>query len=305
MSILIVTLGTSASIPTNSRSLPCILVKRNGEKLLFDCGEGCQRQMIKANVGFGGRMNIFISHMHGDHVLGLAGLLQTMSLMRRVNPLQIFGPKGILDFINAIRETVKFTLTFPLQVKEVSEGLVYEGQGFQVYSTWVNHSVPTLAYSLVERERPGVFHPEKANQLGVPKGPLWKKLQEGVAVTLNDGRVIRPEQVLGPPRRGFKVTYSSDTAPCSSLINLARDADVLIHEATLSDSLMDKAIAEKHSTPSLAAQVAKEANVKLLILTHISPRYKRADLLIRRARNIFPNIVVAKDFDKFTLRRTI
>ncbi len=297
MSLRVLFLGTSASVPTLRRSLPAIAIKREGELILLDCGEGTQRQMIKAKVGFNRETKIFITHMHGDHMLGLPGIIQTMSLLDRSRPLYIYGPEGIRDFIEAIRETVRFSLRFRIEVQEVmSEGVIYDCNDYEVRAGWSEHTVPTVAYALIEKQRPGRFNPERALSLGVPKGPLWSRLQHGSAVKLPDGRIVKPEDVLGPPRRGRKIVYTGDTRPSRGIIELAKGADVLIHDATFADDLAERAREDMHSTASEAASVAKEAGVKLLVLTHISARYEDTDILLEEARRVFPNVLVAEDF---------
>jgi len=298
MSLRIVFLGTAASVPTIDRSLPSIVVQREGDILMFDCGEGAQRQIIRAGIGLNRRMVVFITHMHGDHVLGLPGMIQTMSLLGRDRPLQIYGPPGIKDFMESIFRTVKFWLSFPVNVYEVSrEGVVYEDRDYEIYGVWAEHSIPSLAYALAEKPRPGRFHPEKATALGVPKGPLWSALQRGIEITLPDGRVVRPSDVMDPPRPGRKIVYSGDTRPSEKIVELARNADVLIHEATLSDELAERAREEGHSTPSEAAQIALKANVKLLVLTHISARYSDSRILLEQAKKIFPNTHIPNDLE--------
>ncbi len=295
MSMEVFFLGTSASVPTPSRGLPCIAVRRRGELILFDCGEGAQRQMMRAGVGFSRKMRVFITHLHGDHVLGLAGLLQTMSLMGREDKLYVYGPRGLKGFIEAVKEALGFSLTYEVEVNEVGEGVICRGEGYVVEAAYVEHSTPTLAYALIEDPRPGRFMPERAEELGVPRGPLWKLLQRGEAVEV-EGRVVRPEDVMGPPRRGLKIAYSGDTAYCEAMVKLAKGADLLIHEATFDDSLADKAAEEKHSTASQAAEVARLAGVKRLVLTHISPRYHDPSLLLNQASKVFKEVVVAEDF---------
>lgn len=298
MILRIVFLGTAASVPTNDRSLPSIIIRREGDILMFDCGEGTQRQMIKAKIGLNRKMAIFITHMHGDHVLGLPGLIQTMSLLGRDKPLQIYGPEGIRDYLESTFKTVKFWLNFPVEICEVErEGTIYEGRGYEVQAVWAKHSIQSLAYAFIEKPRPGRFHPEKALALGVPKGPLWSTLQRGIEVTLPDGRTIKPLEVMEPPRPGRKIVYSGDTRPSEKIANLAKNADVLIHEATLSDELAEKAEEEGHSTPSEAAQVALKANVKLLVLTHISARYADPRVLLEQAKKIFPNTYLPNDLE--------
>jgi ribonuclease Z len=294
----VIFLGTGGSIPTPQRGLSAIAIRRKDELLLFDCGEGTQRQMTQAGVGFHRKTKIFITHMHGDHVLGLPGLLQTMSLLDREKRLEIYGPQGIKAFVEAISQTVQFTLTFPVHVSEIEAGLVCKEREYEVYATQSNHTIPALAYSLTEKPRPGRFHLEKAKSLAVPEGPLWSKLQGGSPVKLPDGRVVKPEMVLGPPRPGRKIVYTGDTRPSENLVKLAENADLLIHEATFGDELMERAGEDGHSTPSQAAKTAKESGSKRLVLTHISARYKDASLLLAQARKVFANTDLAEDFLK-------
>jgi ribonuclease Z len=295
-------LGTAGSVPTTKRSLPAILILRKGEQIMFDCGEGVQRQMIKAKAGFHKKMKVFITHMHGDHVLGLPGLIQTMALLDREKKLEVYGPKGIKNFLEGIRETVQFALTFPVEIHEVDDaGVVCEENEYTVEAIWANHVMPSLAYALVEKPRPGKFYPEKAKKLGVPEGPLWSRLQHGHAVKLPNGNVAKPEDVAGPPRCGRKIVYTGDTRPFAKLVDFAARADILIHDATLDDSLAERAEEDGHSTPSQAAESAKRAKAKQLILTHISARYEDANLLLEQARKIFKSTQVAEDFMKIEI----
>jgi ribonuclease Z len=289
-------LGTGASIPTPQRGLSAVAVRRKNELLLFDCGEGTQRQMIKARVSFHRKTKVFVTHMHGDHVLGLPGLLQTMSLLGRTKELEIYGPRGIKAFVDAINQTVRYTLTFPLKVLEKEPGLVCEEKEYTVTAIQSIHLNPSLIYALAEKPRPGIFHPKKAKDLGIPEGPLWSKLQSGSSVKLPDGRIVEPEMVLGAPRHGRKIVYTGDTGPSKNLVNLAKNADLLIHEATFEDEMKERALEDKHSTPSMAAETAKKAGVKRLVLTHISARYKDADRLLQQAKLIFNDTCVAEDF---------
>jgi len=299
MSMQVIFLGTAASVPTVARALPSVVVKRKNEVLMLDCGEGVQRQMIKAGVGFHRKMKVFVSHMHGDHVLGLPGLLQTMSLLDRTQKLEVYGPVGTKAFIEAIQRTVQFVLTFPVETHEIrKEGIICVEKEYHVQAVKTDHVIPSLAYALIEKPRPGKFNPERAKALGVPEGPLWSKLQHGEKVKIATGKVVRPEQVVGTPRLGRKIAYSGDTRPTKRLVSLAENADLLIHEATLDDELVEKAREDGHSTPSQAAETAKKARVKRLILTHLSSRYKSAQSLLEKARKIFPNVDVAEDFMK-------
>lgn len=288
-------LGTAGSFPTADRSLSAVAVRRRGELILLDCGEGTQQRISRAKIGFRPRMKILVTHLHGDHILGIPGILQTMSLFDRESPLKVYGPEGIGDFIKCIRQTVRFGLTFPVEVHEVGEGVVCREEEYTIRAAWVEHSVPCLAYALVESDRPGRFYPEKAISLGVPEGPLWSSLQRGMDVTLPNGRVVRSGEVVGSPRRGRKLVYAVDTRPCEAVLRLAEGADLLIYEATLDDSLVEKAGETYHSTPSQGAEIAREAGARRLVLTHISGRYGSVDGFLGRAREIFPATQVAED----------
>jgi ribonuclease Z len=297
MSIRILFLGTAGSVPTPKRSLPAILIQRKGEQIMLDCGEGVQRQMIRAKAGFHKKMKIFITHMHGDHVLGLPGLLQTMALLDRERKLDIYGPKGIKRFLEDVRETVQFALTFPVEIHEILDaGAICREEEYTVEAVWANHVIPDLAYALVEKPRPGRFYPEKAKASGIPEGPLWSKLQHGHKVNLPDGHVVKPEDVTGPLRTGRKIVYTGDTRPFRGFVRFAANADLLIHDATLDEELSERAMEDGHSTPSQAAENAKKARAKQLVLTHISARYEDTSLLLKKAKKIFKNTQVAEDF---------
>lgn len=303
MSLQIVFLGTAGSIPTPQRGLPSIAIRRKGEIIIFDCGEGTQRQMIQAGLSFHRETKVFITHMHGDHVLGLPGMLQTMALLNRERTVEVYGPVGIESFFEAAKETVQFHPTFPIEVSEVRDvGVVCKEREYEVHTTWVNHvSCPSLSYALIEKPRPGRFYPARAKALGVPEGPLWSKLQHGSTLKLPSGRIVKPEDVVGPPRPGRKIVYSGDTSPSEALVRLAKEASLLIHEATFDDELQERAIEDGHSTPTQAAKTAREAKTKRLILTHISSRYKDSSLLLEQAKKIFPRVDVAEDLMRIDL----
>ena len=301
MSIDVVFLGTSGSIPTPERSAPCLAVRRLGELFLFACGEGAQRQLMRSGLGFPAKLRIFVSHLHGDHVFGLPGLIHTLSLLDRRAPLEIYGPPGLKAFLSCVRATVGLKPRFELLVREIGEGIILETRDYVLKAAWVEHSVPTLAYALEEKPRPGRFHPEKAVKLGIPKGPLWKQLQLGRPVRAPGGRTIMPEEVLGPPRRGLKIVYSGDTCWSEALVALARGADLLVHECTFDNSLSDRAEEDKHSTPEVAARTALEAGARRLALTHISARYRDPSILLEQARALFPNTIVAYDLLRIEL----
>ncbi|MEM2875672.1 MAG: ribonuclease Z [Candidatus Bathyarchaeia archaeon] len=292
-------LGTSGSVPTTDRSLPSIAVKRRGEILILDCGEGTQRQMVKAGLSFARKTKVFITHMHGDHIFGLPGLIQTMSLMNREENLSIYGPRGISAFIEAMCETANLHSQFEIRVFEVEgSGVVYEEKEYEVYACINDHIIPGFAYALVEKPRPGKFYPDKALALRIPEGPLWSRLQHGESLEMPDGRVINPEMVMGPKKAGRKIVYSGDSRPTEAVVHLAKNADVLIHEATFGEDLKERAELDGHSTFSEAAEVALRAGVKKLFLTHISARYRDVTHLLTEARRIFPNTEVASDLMK-------
>ncbi len=272
---------------------------------MFDCGEGAQRQMIKAKLGFHRKLKIFISHLHGDHVLGLPGLLQTMALMDRQRSVQIYAPVGIARYLDCLSETLQYALTFPVEVHELNAaGVVCEEEEYAVYASASNHVMQSFAYAFVEKPRAGRFHPEKALALGVPEGKAWGKLQHGNSFTLPNGTVVKPEDVSGPLRKGRKIVYTGDTKPFAEFAKVATDADLVIHEATFDDTLADKAALDGHSTPSQAASAAKRANAKSLVLTHISARYTDSKVLLEQAKKVFANTLVAEDFLELELPLT-
>jgi ribonuclease Z len=302
MSLSAVFLGTGGSVPTVKRGLPAILIQREGEQIMFDCGEGVQRQMVKARCGFHRVTKVFITHMHGDHLLGLPGLLQTMAMLNRERKLVIFGPVGIAQFLECVRETVQFVLTFEVEVHEIEkEGIVCEENEYEVSAVWADHVIPSLAYAFAEKPRAGRFFPEKAKKLGVPEGVLWSRLQSGNDVKLADGRVVKPSQVLGVSRSGRRIVYTGDTRPFKACVKFAAGADLLVHDATLDDDLADRALEDGHSTVGQAAEAARKAKVRKLILTHISARYEEAGKLLERAKKIFRETEVAEDFMKVEL----
>ena len=302
MSIQVVFLGTSGAIPTEKRGLPATLLKRETDFFLFDCGEGTQRQMIRAKISFHKLKKVFVTHLHGDHVLGLPGLLQTMALLDRKTKLEVYAPEGMRQFLEGVKESLQFGLTFPVEIHEIlDEGVVCNEKEYVVEAAWANHVMPALAYAFVEKLRPGKFYPEKARELGVPEGVLWSRLQHGEKVTLENGTVVQSEEVSGPMRRGRKIVYSGDTKPFKGFVQFALDADLLIHEATFDDELGEKALEDGHSTPGQAALQAKKAKAKLLVLTHLSARYVDASVLLEQAKKVFVDVVVAEDFLELVL----
>ena len=261
--------------------------------MMFDCGEGTQRQLIYAKISPMKISKIFITHFHGDHILGLPGLIQSMNFRGRDKKLTIYGPKGL----NVLKESI-FSLgyckiEFPIEFIEIGSEIVEKTEDYIIKSQEVNHLVPSLAYSIEELKKPR-FLRQKAIELGVPVGPAFGKLHNGQEVEI-DGKIIKPEQVLGPPRKGRKITYSGDTTPCEEMIELAKDSTLLIHESTYVREDSDKAEENYHSTSSDAASIAKKSNSKKLILTHISTRYQNTDQLLDEALEIFENTEIAKD----------
>lgn len=291
----IIFLGTSGSMPTQNRNSSSIAIRRKGEIILLDCGEGTQRRMVEARLGFRRRMKIFISHLHGDHVLGLPGLLQSMTLLKRERPLEIYGPQGLAGFIDAF-SSVLGGPGFPTTIHEImSEGVILETPEYEVRAIQADHDGPSWSYIIEEKPRPGRFHPERAISRGIPEGPLWKKLQLGEDVNNSDGALVRSDEVVDAPINGLKIAYSGDTRPSEAFMAASEKADVLIYEATFDSSLLEKAEENGHSTAAQAGQIAKTADVGLLLLTHISSRYPDPVLLLEEATEIFPNTKIAQD----------
>jgi ribonuclease Z len=295
-------LGTASAVHSKERNHPSIALKAFGETILFDCGEGTQRQLISSNVSPMKISKIFITHYHGDHILGLPGLLQSMSLNGRDSKLTIYGPHGLDKVKNAIYSLGYCAIEYPIEFIEIDSGIVEDNESYFIEAQRVRHNVPTLAYSIEEKKKPR-FLREKAIELGVPVGPAFGKLHNGEEVEIN-GKIIKPEQVLGEPRKGVKITYSGDTRPCEEMIMLARDSTLLIHESTFIQQ--DNANAEEHahSTSQDAAFVARESNSKELILTHISTRYAKEleDIMLKEAQEIFENTKIAHDLMEIEVR---
>lgn len=287
-------LGTSSAAPTKDRGLPAIAVKREGRVIVMDCGEGIQRQFTAHSIGLGRDMAILVTHLHGDHVTGLLGLLQTMSLAQRRKPLDIVAPGKLLRWLEVTSELLHMGLTFPIRFTAARPGTVLRTPDFRIRAAKAAHSVEAYAYLLEENSRPGVFHPERARALGVPEGKLWSALQKGRSVTLS-GRKVLPREVAGPSRPGRRIGYSGDSRPTHSLARFFSGCDLLIFDSTFGAGDRDKAVERKHSTSAEAAELAKKAGAKRLVLTHFSARYTSTSALVREARRIFPNTVAASD----------
>ena len=282
--------GTAGSVPTARRGLPALLVRHGGDRLLFDCGEGTQRQLVRS-VGLPEVDAVFITHFHADHWLGLPGMLKTFDLRGREKPLVVHGPRGLRDLMGAMRR-VYGRLSYEVSLVELEATQVVHRDGYDVAGFPVDHRVAAaLGYVLVEGPRPGEFDPAQAAALGVTPGPDFGRLQRGETV---DG--VAPEQVLGPPRAGRKLVISGDTAPCQAVAVAAHEADLLVHEATFLDEEQARAAETGHATATEAATLARDASVRLLALTHVSTRYAGHEVR-DEARAVFEATVVPRDFD--------
>ncbi len=297
----IVFLGTGGSWPSKERNVSAVAMRIGSDVLLFDCGEGTQRQLMSSNVSFMKINRVLISHFHGDHFLGLPGLIQSMSLNNRKKPLEIYGPPGTVKLVNTIINLGYFTPTFDFIVKDLEDNDAIKCGGYIIKAKMAEHNVPTLAYAVEENPRPGRFNVKKAKKLGVPEGPLFRRLQKGGNVTVK-GKIVMPDMVLGKSRKGKKIVYIPDTKPSKKIVELARNANVLIHDSTADSKLEKKANRYGHSSARQAAVTAEKAGVKLLFLTHISPRYKDADILEKDAKKVFPNVIVAEDFLEYEVK---
>src|SRR5712691_6114835 len=282
-------------MPTAQRAPAALLVRRGGDRLLFDCAEGTQRQLLRSSVGLIELHEVFLTHFHADHVLGLPGMLKTFALRGRELPLIVYGPRGLVELLGSLKRVVG-KLTYELKLVELEPGDVLEREDYRLATFGVTHGVSSLGWSLIEATRPGRFDVAEADALGVPDGPERGKLQRGEPVTLTGGRTIRPEQVLGPPRPGRKLVITGDTAPSDEVAEAAWGADVMVTEATFTEEELERAQETLHSTAAQAAEIARRAEVVLLALTHLSNRYFGPEIA-GEARAIFPETVVPRDFD--------
>ena len=299
MDLDLVFLGTAGSAPTAARGTSATLVRRGGDRLLVDCGEGTQRQLLRSDVGLVDLEEVFLTHLHADHVLGLPGMLKTFALRGREIPIRVHGPRGTRALLATLGVVIG-RLTYPFEIVEVGAGDVLERDGYRVEAFRVEHGAEALGYALREHERPGRFDVGAADALGVPDGPARGALQRGRPVTLADGRTVRPDEVVGPPRRGRTVVLAGDTAPSASVVEAAAGADVLVHEATFLADERPRARETGHSTAGEAALVAREAGVSLLALVHVSARHAAA-AVEEEACQLFPRTVVPRDFDLVTV----
>ncbi|MBI5311074.1 MAG: ribonuclease Z [Actinobacteria bacterium] len=294
MDMNVVFAGTAASAPTAHRGVAALVVRRGGDTLLFDCGEGTQRQLLRS-IGLPDLGQVFITHFHADHVLGIPGMLKTFGLRGREIPLKIYGPRGLKGLMRTLEPLYK-PIPYPLDVVELEPGEPVRFDKYEVIGFQVDHATPAFGYAVVEDVRPGKFDVDEARRLGVSPGPDFSRLQQGESVAATDGSTVAPEQVLGEPRLGRKVVYSGDTAPCDSLRIAAHQADLLVHESSFGDEEADRAAETRHSTARQAAEVARDAQVKLLCLNHVSARYFGKELR-DQAREVFAGSEMPRDFD--------
>ena len=277
------------------RSVSSLALVREGETLLFECGEGTQRQMMRYGVSFA-LSDVFFTHFHADHFLGIIGLLRTLGLQGRTEAMRLFGPKGAKRLLTSAMNLGVERVPFEVEIVELDPGAALHRGEYDILTYAADHGANALGYVLVEKDRLGKFEPARARELGVPEGPLWGRLQRGETVTLDDGRTVSPDTIVGAPRPGRKVVYTGDTRPCKATIEAAIGADLLVHEATFSLEEADRAKETDHATAHEAAEVARMARVRRLVLTHVSARYSRdPGPLLAEARETFPETVVAKD----------
>jgi ribonuclease Z len=288
-------LGTGAACPSVERNVAALPLAREGETILFDCGEGTQRQMMRYGTSFAFR-EIFFTHYHADHMLGVTGLMRTMGLQDRSAGVTLYGPRGAAKLLGAAIELGIERNRFPIAIVELQAGDRIRRDEYDIVIFPTDHRADTVGYAVVEHIRRGRFNPDRARELGIPEGPLWGRLHRGESVQLPDGRRIGPAELVGEPRRGRTVVYTGDTRPSPVVVEAARNADLLVHDATFGEDERARAVETGHSTAAEAAEIAREADVRQLVLTHISPRYTRdAPELLAEAKAVFPNSIVARD----------
>ena len=301
-------LGTSSGVPTRTRNVSALAVRleQRSEIWLFDCGEGTQHQFLKSDLRTSQLRKIFITHMHGDHVFGLPGLMASLGLAGNSSGIDLYGPSPLKDYLTGATRTSFSRMSYPVKIHDIEKNtfkkqIIFEDNQLIVQSTPLNHRIPAFAYRIDEKAKPGRFNLAKAHSLNIPAGPIYSDLQNGKKVQLEDGRIFEGKDFCGPKRKGASIVYCTDTVFTESAIELSKGADVLIHEATFAHEDAEMAYQRKHSTTTMAAQTAAEAGVKQLILTHLSPRYAPGNRLspkdlLKEAQSIFPNTLLAKDF---------
>ena len=295
-------LGTSAGVPTRTRNMTSIVLNLQqptaAEVWLFDCGEGTQHQFLHTALHPGKLNKIFITHLHGDHLFGLPGLLCSRSMQGNSLPLTLYGPKGLREFVEvALRLSGSWT-DYPLDIVEVGPGLIFDEAGYRVTAWPLNHPVECYGYRIEEHDKPGALDAARLIADGVPSGPLFQQLKQGLSVELADGRIVDGRRYLGPTTPGKKLAIFGDTAPCAAALELARGVDVMVHETTLEQAMAEKANARGHSSSQQAAALARDANVGTFIATHFSSRYDQQGCLrlLAECREIFPQTLLAEDF---------
>lgn len=296
----LVFLGTGGSYPTPQRNVPSVALKHKGDITLFDCGEGTQRQLMHSPLSFMKINRIFITHFHGDHFLGLPGLIQSMNMNDRERALEIYGPRGTVSLVKELAHIGYFKPNFPLNIVELKIGAELAFENYEIETVQPDHNVPSLTYCFKEKDKKGRFNKQKALDLGVPEGPLFSKIHSGNSVEV-DEKEIKPEEIVGPPRQGRKIVYTGDTRPTCRIVEAARDADVLIHDATLDSSKSDRAVERGHSSVTGAAKVAKKARVDKLFLVHISPRYRDVGELEKQAKEVFSESTIPDDLVQYDI----
>jgi len=299
-------LGTGGMMPLPNRHLTSVLLRREGELFLFDSGEGTQVSLRRLNLRWKKISAIFISHTHADHVTGLPGILMLSSQVDRDDPLYIIGPPRIAEYIETSRRVLDMYINYEIIVKEITEpGVVYEGDGFHIRAFNLRHTKPCFGYAFEEAARPGAFHPEKADELGVPRGPLWSRLQSGESVSALDGTIVQPDQVLGAARSGRKFSYITDSLYFPEISPEVAGSDLLVCEGMFERDLLESAKEKKHMTADQAAHVAADAGgIKKLALIHYSPRYTEHNLkqLLKEAQETFPDTVLSRDRALFPIQ---
>ena len=303
-------LGTSSGVPTRSRNVSSVALRlpQRAELWLFDCGEGTQHQILRSDLKISQLSRIFVTHMHGDHIFGLMGLLASCGLAGNVEKIDIYGPSGLNEYLQAASRYSHTHFSYPIKVHTVQPGVIYEDDEFTVTCGLLHHRITAFGYRVAEKDRSGRFDIGKAKALEIPAGPIYGQLKRGETVTLEDGRVINGAELCGPIEIGRKIAYCTDTVYCDGAVQLAKDADVLIHEATFAHQDAEMAFQRLHSTTTMAAQTAYGAGVRKLIMTHFSPRYAPGNSielkdLLKEAKAIFPQTMMAYDFMVYDVPR--